>query len=76
MIFGMTYYTVKLRFELAGKRRKINEFIRPEYATNTSSHATRYDTIDEAEKAADLVSGLMLASGRLVYLGADFYKVK
>jgi hypothetical protein len=71
-------YTVKLVFSIAGTRRKFKTFIRPEsaYLHNTSSYAIHYDTIQEAETAADATVERMTSSGRLTFIGADFYEVK
>lgn len=69
------HYTVRLTFKVNGTRRILKTFIRPEYAVNTSSHATTYDTVEAAENAADALREEMLAAGRVTYIGADFFKV-
>lgn len=69
-------YTVRLTFKVNGTRRTFRTFIRPEYAINTSSHATRYETMEEAERAADIVVENAVASGRSTFIGADFFKVE
>lgn len=68
-------YTVRLTFQVVGTRRKLKTFIRPEYAHNTSSHADRFDTIELAENAADTLVEQMEATGRVRFIGADFFEV-
>lgn len=68
-------YTVRLRFKVIGTRRDLKMFIRPEYATNTSRDATTYATKEEAETAADSTVEQMEATGRVRFVGADFYTV-
>ena len=70
----MSYTVVRLRIQVRNSRRQIREFIRPEYATNTSSHAERFDTIDAAENAADRVKDHYEGAGH-TYIGADFFEV-
>jgi len=48
------HYTVRLTIRAANSRRTFKSFIRDEYAMNTSSHATRFDSIEAAENAADV----------------------
>ncbi len=47
----VTVYTVRVVAKVAGTRRVIREFIRPERTINTSSHATRFASADEADAA-------------------------
>lgn len=61
-------YTVRLDIQIRNSRRKIREFIRPENAINTSSHATGYATIEEAESAAETVRRYFEENGH-TYLG-------
>lgn len=65
--------TVRLTFKVIGIRRTIRVFIRPESTINTSSHAIPYATMAEAEQAADATVEHILKSGRLTFIGADYY---
>jgi len=67
-------YTVRLTFRVVGTRLTIKTFIRSEYALNTSSHADTFDTLEQAENAADALVEQMTATGRVTYIGADFYR--
>ena len=70
------YYTIRLSFQVVGTRRIIRTFIRPEYATNTSSHATRFDSMDAADAAADVLIPQMEATGRARFIGSDIFKIE
>jgi hypothetical protein len=71
----MTHYTIRLTFRVIGTRRTLKTFIRPEYALNTSSDATHYATVDEADAAADAVVEQMIASGRLQFIGSNLFTI-
>ena len=70
----MPHYTVRLKIQVRGSRRVIKTFIRPEYAHNTSSHADRFASLDEAEAKADEVADRFRQAGH-TYIGADFFIV-
>lgn len=67
-------YTVRLTIQIRQSRRLLKTFLRPESALNTSSHADRFATIEEAEAAADRAGDTFGAAGH-TYIGADFYQV-
>jgi hypothetical protein len=55
----------------------IQTFIRPKYATNTSTYATQYPTIEAAEYEAHFhVQQMLQANGRLTFICADYLKVE
>lgn len=68
-------YTVRFIIQVRGTKRILKSFIRSEYALNTSSHATQFDSMDAAERAADIQKERAKASGH-TFIGADFYTVK
>lgn len=69
------YYTVRFIIQVRGTRRILKSFIRAEYALNTSSHATQFDSMDAAERAADKQKEYAEENGH-TFIGADFYTVK
>jgi hypothetical protein len=68
-------FTVRLIIKVRGTKRIIKEFIRAEYALNTSSHADRFYSIDEAEMAADKLAEIFTAAGHTI-IGTDIFKVQ
>jgi hypothetical protein len=68
-------YTVKITIRIRGTKRLLRSFIRPEYALNTSSHATVFDSIQDAETVADKQAEIARANGH-TFIGVDFYEVK
>lgn len=67
-------YTVRQTVRVRGTRRTFKSFIRAEYATNTSSHADQFETIEAAENAADRVKECYEAAGHTVIV-TDFFPV-
>jgi hypothetical protein len=67
-------YTLRITLQVRGTRRILRTFIRPEFAHNTSSHATRFATLEEAETAADMHAERAREKGH-TFIGADFYLV-
>ncbi len=65
-------YTIRVTLRVRGTQRIIREFLRPEYAGNTSSHATRFETVQAADDAADIASDNWRAAGHTV-IGTDIY---
>jgi len=69
------YYTVRFTVRVRNSRRQFKAFIRPEYAPNTSSHATRFGSLKEAESEADKVAEYYSEAGHTVIV-TDFFKVE
>lgn len=67
-------YTIRLIVRVKGTKRIIKPFVRAEYALNVSSHATRFDTVNAADAAADIVADNMWGTGHTV-LGSDVFEV-
>lgn len=67
-------YTIRLIVKVRDSRRIIKPFLRPEHATNTSSHATRFDTVEAADVAADIAAEHFRAAGHTV-IGSDTFEV-
>lgn len=68
-------YTVRIILRVRGTKRILKTFLRPEYALNVSSHATVFDSIDDAERAVDIQKEYAEIAGH-TFIGADFYEVK
>lgn len=68
-------YTARLSIQVRGTKRITKQFIRSEYATNTSSHATRFESMDAAERAADVLAEDYGGRGH-TFIGADFFQVQ
>ena len=66
-------FTVRLIVRVRGTKRIIKTFIRSEYALNTLSHADTFETLGDAEIAADALADDMSSRGHTV-IGADFYE--
>lgn len=69
------HYTLRITLRVRGTRRILKTFIRPEYAHNISSHATRFDTLEAAEAAADMHAERTRENGH-TFISADFFKVE
>jgi hypothetical protein len=67
-------YTVRIELRVRNTKRTIRQFIRPEYAHNTSSHATKFDTMEDAQAVADRVSDYYRNAGHTV-IGEDYIQV-
>jgi hypothetical protein len=68
-------YTVRIRVRVAGTRRQFWTFLRSEGATNTSSHARRYESAAAADVAAMLAAGHFAEAGHTV-IGWDVMRVE
>lgn len=68
-------YTVQLVIRVRGTRRLLRTFIRPEHAiANTSSHATRFDSFEDAQRASDQLQQRFEDSGH-TYIETRFFEV-
>lgn len=66
-------YTVRITIQVRNSKRLIREFLRPEFALNTSSHATAFDSVEQAENAADIAAENFRGNGH-TYIGMDIFK--
>jgi len=69
-------YTVQLVIRVRGTRRLLRTFIRPEdaIANNTSSHATRFDSFEDAQRASDQLQQRFEDAGH-TYIKTRFFEV-
>lgn len=67
-------FTVRLTFRIKNSRRLLKTFIRKEGSLNTSSHAIRFATQEDAENAADVVAENFTGMGHTL-ISADFFRV-
>ena len=73
---GGAMFIVRITIQVRNSRRKHKTYLRPEsaYFHNTSSYAMRYDTMDEAEQAADYTAENFRVQGHTI-ICVDILKV-